>query len=154
MKGLLMRLKTVLAALMGLWMTPAAHAEPPAGGAQEAAPVSSLVIDDLKPGHGAVAQDGSRLTVHYTGWLYDPKQPHHQGKKFDSSLDRKQPFQFLLGAHQVIAGWEEGSRGMQVGGVRRLTIGPDLAYGERGAGGVIPPGATLIFEVQLLAVGE
>jgi len=94
------------------------------------------------------------LTVHYTGWLYDPKQPHHQGKKFDSSLDRKQPFQFLLGAHQVIAGWEEGSRGMQVGGVRRLTIGPDLAYGERGAGGVIPPGATLIFEVQLLAVGE
>jgi len=92
--------------------------------------------------------------VHYTGWLYDAKMPNHAGRKFDSSVDRKQPFEFVLGARQVIPGWEEGTMGMQVGGVRRLIIGPDLAYGERGAGGVIPPGATLVFEVQLLAVSE
>src|SRR5579885_3166477 len=107
--------------------------------------VSSLKIEDLKVGNGAEAQPGKTVTVHYTGWLTD-------GKKFDSSLDRQSPFKFRLGAHQVIAGWDQGVAGMKVGGKRKLTIPPDLAYGDRGAGNVIPPKATLIFEVELLDV--
>ena len=107
--------------------------------------VTDLKIEDLKVGSGAEAAPGKTVTVHYTGWLTD-------GKKFDSSLDRQSPFKFRLGAHQVIAGWDKGVAGMKVGGKRKLTIPPDMAYGARGAGNVIPPNATLVFEVELLDV--
>ncbi|CAG0978055.1 FK506-binding protein [Rhodocyclaceae bacterium] len=106
---------------------------------------SGLVIDDITVGAGAEAAAGQYVTVHYTGWLTD-------GAKFDSSKDRDEPFEFALGARHVIAGWDEGVQGMKVGGVRKLTIPPSLGYGARGAGGVIPPNATLVFEVELLAV--
>ena len=105
--------------------------------------VTELVTDDVKEGDGAEATDGKTVVVHYTGWLSD-------GTKFDSSLDRGQPFEFVLGAGNVIPGWEQGVAGMKVGGTRRLTIPPALGYGEQGAGGVIPPNATLLFEVELL----
>jgi FKBP-type peptidyl-prolyl cis-trans isomerase FkpA len=107
---------------------------------------TGLVIEDLSVGAGASASAGQRVTVHYTGWLTD-------GTKFDSSKDRGDPFVFPLGARRVIAGWDEGVQGMCVGGVRKLTIPPELGYGARGAGGVIPPNATLVFEVELLGVG-
>ena len=107
---------------------------------------SGLVIEDVSVGSGDEASAGQQVSVHYTGWLAD-------GRKFDSSKDRDDPFQFGLGAGQVIAGWEEGVQGMRIGGVRKLTIPPALGYGARGAGGVIPPNATLIFEVELLAIG-
>jgi len=107
---------------------------------------SGLQYDDLTVGAGAVARAGQYVTVHYTGWLTN-------GRKFDSSLDRGDPFGFNLGRGQVIAGWDEGVQGMQVGGKRKLTIPPELGYGQFGAGGVIPPNATLVFAVELLAVG-
>jgi FKBP-type peptidyl-prolyl cis-trans isomerase len=106
---------------------------------------SGLKYEDLKAGDGATAEAGMRVTVHYTGWLTD-------GRQFDSSRDRGEPFSFPLGGGRVIRGWDEGVAGMQVGGVRRLTIPPQLGYGRQGAGGVIPPNATLVFEVELLAV--
>ena len=106
---------------------------------------SGLQYDDLLVGQGAVAQSRQLVSVHYTGWLTD-------GRKFDSSLDRGDPFSFHLGQGQVIAGWDEGVQGMQIGGKRKLTIPPDLGYGRYGAGGVIPPDATLVFEVELLGV--
>ncbi len=106
---------------------------------------SGLVIEDTLVGEGDPAVAGKYVTVHYTGWLTD-------GNKFDSSKDRDEPFEFALGARHVIAGWDEGVQGMKVGGVRKLTIPPHLGYGARGAGGVIPPNATLIFEVELLSV--
>jgi FKBP-type peptidyl-prolyl cis-trans isomerase FkpA len=106
---------------------------------------SGLIIEDLTVGEGAEAKAGHTVSVHYTGWLTD-------GQKFDSSRDRNDPFEFGLGARQVIAGWDEGVQGMKVGGVRNLTIPPNLGYGARGAGGVIPPNATLVFEVELLAI--
>jgi FKBP-type peptidyl-prolyl cis-trans isomerase FkpA len=107
---------------------------------------SGLVIEDLSVGAGEPAAAGRRVTVHYTGWLVD-------GTKFDSSRDRGDPFVFPLGGRHVIAGWDEGVQGMRVGGVRKLTIPPALGYGARGAGGIIPPNATLVFEVELLGVG-
>lgn len=113
---------------------------------------SGLQYDDTKPGSGATAQAGTEVTVHYTGWLHDPTAPNQRGRKFDSSKDRNDPFRFDLGAGMVIRGWDEGVQGMQVGGTRVLVIPPDLGYGARGAGGVIPPNATLVFEVELLAV--
>ena len=110
-----------------------------------------LVIDDVVEGTGAEAAAGARVTVHYTGWLFDASAPNQRGAKFDSSKDRGDPFRFQLGAGMVIRGWDEGVQGMQVGGTRVLTIPPALGYGARGAGGVIPPNATLVFEVELLA---
>jgi FKBP-type peptidyl-prolyl cis-trans isomerase len=116
------------------------------------AALASLVKTDVKPGNGETATAGKTVTVHYTGWLYDEAAPNHQGKKFDSSLDRNQPFPFPLGAGQVIPGWELGVEGMKVGGKRLLIIPAALAYGARGAGGVIPPNAQLVFEVELMGV--
>ena len=104
---------------------------------------SGLQYEEITVGSGATAKAGNLVSVHYTGWLTD-------GKKFDSSKDRNEPFEFNLGAGQVIKGWDEGVQGMQVGGVRKLTIPAALGYGARGAGGVIPPNATLVFEVEFL----
>ena len=128
--------------------------------------ITSLQISNGKVGSGAEATAGKRVTVHYTGWLYDPKTADHHGKKFDSSKDHGEPFSFKLGAGQVIRGWDQGVAGMKVGGKRKLTIPPALGYGARGAGGVIPPdlgygpsgqgpippNATLVFIVELLSV--
>src|SRR6202048_3001942 len=108
-----------------------------------------LKYTDTKTGDGTTAKAGNKVSVHYTGWLSDNGA---KGKKFDSSVDRGQPFQFTLGAKQVIAGWDEGVAGMKVGGTRTLTIPPELGYGARGAPGAIPPNATLIFDVELLQV--
>ncbi|MCA7085382.1 FKBP-type peptidyl-prolyl cis-trans isomerase [Cupriavidus cauae] len=110
---------------------------------------SGLQYEDTVTGQGAEATAGMHVTVHYTGWLYENGQA---GRKFDSSKDRNDPFVFPLGAGHVIRGWDEGVQGMKVGGTRRLVIPADLGYGARGAGGVIPPNATLLFEVELLAV--
>jgi FKBP-type peptidyl-prolyl cis-trans isomerase len=110
---------------------------------------NGLKYTDTKTGDGAAATSGNKVSVHYTGWLYNNGA---KGSKFDSSVDRGQPFQFTLGAHQVIAGWDEGVAGMKVGGKRTLIIPPELGYGARGAGGVIPPNATLMFDVELLGV--
>jgi FKBP-type peptidyl-prolyl cis-trans isomerase FkpA len=113
---------------------------------------SGLQFEDTKTGEGETAVAGQHVQVHYTGWLYDPTAANNRGKKFDSSKDRGQPFAFGLGQGQVIRGWDEGVQGMKVGGTRVLTIPADLGYGARGAGGVIPPNATLVFEVDLLGV--
>ena len=110
---------------------------------------NGLKYTDTKTGDGATATPGNKVSVHYTGWLYNNGV---KGAKFDSSVDRGKPFQFTLGAHQVIAGWDEGVAGMKVGGKRTLIIPPELGYGARGAGGVIPPNATLMFDVELLGV--
>ena len=115
-------------------------------GAQERTTASGLRVVDYGGGNGPAAKAGDRVTVHYTGTL-------ENGKKFDSSRDRNEPFQFNLGRRQVIAGWDEGVAGMKVGDRRRLTIPSELGYGSRGAGGVIPPNATLIFDVELLGIG-
>jgi FKBP-type peptidyl-prolyl cis-trans isomerase FkpA len=112
---------------------------------------SGLAYEDTTVGNGATAQAGREVTVHYTGWLHDASAPQQRGRKFDSSKDRNDPFRFDLGGGMVIRGWDDGVQGMKVGGTRVLTIPPDLGYGARGAGGVIPPNATLIFEVELLA---
>lgn len=114
----------------------------------EIAPGLSMRVQ--REGSGETAEPGQTAVVHYTGWLYDPNAENRRGKKFDSSVDRGQPFEFPLGAGAVIPGWDQGVAGMQVGEIRELTIAPELAYGEQGAGGVIPPGATLVFEVELL----
>ena len=106
---------------------------------------SGLQIDEITVGNGESAVAGQFVSVHYTGWLTN-------GSKFDSSKDRNEPFEFPLGQRNVIAGWDEGVQGMRVGGVRKLTIPPHLGYGARGAGGVIPPNATLVFEVELLEI--
>jgi FKBP-type peptidyl-prolyl cis-trans isomerase FkpA len=111
---------------------------------------SGLQYEDTVEGSGEQAKAGRNVTVHYTGWLRNDDGT--QGAKFDSSRDRNDPFQFMLGAGHVIRGWDEGVEGMKVGGQRRLIIPADLGYGARGAGGVIPPNATLIFDVELLAV--
>jgi len=114
--------------------------------------MTELVKTDTKLGEGAEATTGKLVLVHYTGWLYDEAAPSHKGKKFDSSHDRAEPFDFPLGAGHVIKGWDQGVEGMKVGGQRTLIIPAHLGYGARGAGGVIPPNATLVFDVELLAV--
>jgi len=113
---------------------------------------SGLQFEDTTAGTGAEAAAGQRVRVHYTGWLHDPAAADNRGRKFDSSKDRGVPFSFGLGQGEVIRGWDEGVQGMKVGGTRVLTIPPEMGYGARGAGGVIPPNATLVFEVELLGV--
>ncbi len=116
------------------------------------AKVTELKKIDTKQGDGAESVTGKAVLVHYTGWLYDPTKPDGRGAKFDSSMDRGVPFGFILGAGRVIKGWDEGVVGMKTGGKRTLVIPPQLGYGERGAGGVIPPNATLMFDVELIEV--
>ena len=114
--------------------------------------VTELIKTDVVVGEGEEATAGKTVSVHYTGWLYDEAAPDHKGKKFDSSRDRGEAFDFPLGAGHVIKGWDQGVVGMKVGGQRTLVIPPDLAYGSRGAGRVIPANATLVFDVELLGV--
>lgn len=116
----------------------------------EIAPGLSATI--LKNGYGRVAEAGDYVEVHYTGWLYDDQAEGNRGDKFDSSVDRGQKFQFKLGEGQVIQGWDQGVAGMLIGEKRLLTLSPEMGYGDRGAGNVIPPGATLIFEVELFGL--
>ncbi len=132
---------------------PATVTETPATPTPETgAPAMALQKIDLTPGTGAEIKSGQSALVHYTGWLYDAAAPENKGAKFDSSVDRNEPFEFDVGAGHVIRGWDEGVVGMKVGGKRRLVIPPDMGYGARGAGGVIPPGATLVFDVELVEI--
>jgi len=141
------------AALAGLALAAALAAAPrPALALDESkatTTLSGLKIIDTKVGTGATPKTGQTCVMHYTGWLYENGQ---KGKKFDSSVDRGQPFEFKIGVHQVIAGWDEGVATMKVGGRRTLIIPPEIGYGARGAGNLIPPNATLIFDVELLAI--
>jgi FKBP-type peptidyl-prolyl cis-trans isomerase FkpA len=114
--------------------------------------ITTLQKSDTKEGTGPEARNGQNVRVHYTGWLYDASSADHKGQKFDSSRDGNLPFEFRLGAGEVITGWDEGVAGMKVGGQRLLVIPPDMGYGARCAGGVIPPNATLVFDVELLDV--
>lgn len=114
--------------------------------------MTELIKTDVKLGTGDLAAPGKNVSVHYTGWLYDATAPDHHGRKFDSSRDRHEPFEFPLGAGRVIKGWDQGVEGMKIGGQRTLVIPASLGYGARGAGGVIPPNATLVFDVELLGV--
>lgn len=147
-----------IAALVACGIAMTSLAEPPAEsppGAPPAAavPEAAVLVTDLVKGVGDEAFPGMVVIVHYTGWLYDPNAKDLRGRQFDSSRERGQPFSFHLGSGHVIRGWEQGIPGMKVGGTRRLVIPPELAYGGKGAGnGVIPPDATLMFEVELLAV--
>lgn len=148
---------------LGLWvllgLSPVAIAQPPAGGADATQPAADaaqqpkLIVEDLRPGVGQAAQAGMNLVVHYTGWLYQAGALGYRGRKFDSSKDRGQPLTFTLGVGQVIQGWDDGLVGMKVGGLRRLVIPPQLAYGDHNVGnGLIPPNSTLVFEVELLGI--
>ena len=120
--------------------------------AQGQSNITDLQKTDAQVGTGDEAAAGQQVTVHYTGWLYDASKDDKKGTKFDSSRDRNEPFAFRLGAGQVIAGWDQGVAGMKIGGQRTLVIPPGMGYGARGAGGVIPPNATLVFDVELLGV--
>lgn len=148
---MLARVLLITAVALGTFVAPrqkasAADNEKPAkvtGAGKSTA--SGVQYWDLKPGTGAVAESGNTVSIHYTGWLED-------GKKFDSSLDRGRPFRFHLGEGSVIKGWDEGVSGMKVGGKRQLKVPPALAYGDQGKGGVVPPNATLTFEMQLVEV--
>ncbi|HEY5780787.1 MAG TPA: FKBP-type peptidyl-prolyl cis-trans isomerase [Lysobacter sp.] len=135
--------------LATLLLTACTDPGPPPGGT-----IAAFQAIDQKVGEGAVAKSGQEVVVHYTGWNYDEKAPDKHGNKFDSSRDRNEPFTFLLGAGRVIRGWDEGVAGMRVGGKRVLMIPAAYGYGRRGAGGVIPPNGSLVFEVELLAVRE
>ncbi len=137
----------LVTALACLWAAAAASLAQEAGKTMTTS--SGLQITDTVPGDGPAPKPGQMCTVHYTGWLYENGA---KGKKFDSSVDRGEPFEFRIGARQVIAGWDEGVASMKVGGKRTLIIPPSLGYGARGAGGVIPPNATLMFDVELLGV--
>ncbi len=144
------RLFLAAAALLPLGRAHAAGMSPNTGAPSSEKQGSRMI--DHKIGTGAEAVAGKTVTVHYTGWLFDANAPENKGKKFDSSRDRGDPFRFPLGAGRVIAGWDQGVAGMKVGGQRTLVIPPELGYGARGAGGIIPPNATLVFDVELLGV--
>jgi FKBP-type peptidyl-prolyl cis-trans isomerase len=137
----------ILVGLLGFFTACSSKTPAPAGTG-----VSSLEIVDLVPGNGPGIVAGQTAVMNYTGWLYEAAAADKKGKQFDSSKASGTPFSFTLGAGQVIKGWDQGVAGMKVGGQRRLTIPADLAYGAGGAGGVIPPGATLVFDVELLAI--
>jgi peptidylprolyl isomerase len=146
--------KTSVLAAIAIAMAAVASANVPAPASAQAigkpmTTASGLQIIDSKVGDGASPKPGQICVMHYTGWLYENGQ---KGKKFDSSVDRNEPFEFPIAQHRVIAGWDEGVASMKVGGKRTLIIPPALGYGARGAGGVIPPNATLMFDVELLAV--
>ena len=126
--------------------------EAPPSAASTASSVTALQKVTLKPGSGAAIGSGQIAVVQYTGWLYEAGAADHKGKQFDSSLTRHEPFKFPLGTGSVIKGWDQGVIGMTVGESRRLVIPPELAYGDGGAGGVIPPGATLVFDVELVGI--
>ena len=129
-----------------------AGAKAGAGAAEEIEITPGLTMRKLENGYGRAATAGDLASVHYTGWLYDENAPDGRGKKFDSSVDRGQQFEFPLGAGRVIRGWDEGVVGMLIGEKRELKIAPELGYGGRGAGSAIPPGATLLFEVELMGL--
>ncbi|MDQ3205507.1 MAG: FKBP-type peptidyl-prolyl cis-trans isomerase [Pseudomonadota bacterium] len=139
----------VLSSCLLLLLGACADPGPPPGGT-----VAELQRIEQREGTGEVARPGMDVTVHYTGWNYDQDAPNRRGEKFDSSVDRGEPFTFLLGSGQVIRGWDEGVAGMRVGGKRVLMIPAEDAYGRKGAGGVIPPNGSLVFEVELLGVQE
>jgi FKBP-type peptidyl-prolyl cis-trans isomerase FkpA len=143
-KFTLIALIAVTAACSGKSDAPATSAAPPA--------VTALKTVTLKPGTGATIAGGQTAVVQYTGWLYEAGATDHKGKQFDSSRNAGQPFKFPVGTGSVIKGWDQGVPGMKIGESRRLTIPPDLAYGDSGAGGVIPPGATLVFDVELVGI--
>lgn len=143
-KFTLIALIAVTAACSGKSDAPATSGAPPA--------VTALKTATLKPGTGATIAGGQIAVVQYTGWLYEAGATDHKGKQFDSSRNAGQPFKFPVGTGSVIKGWDQGVPGMKIGESRRLTIPPDLAYGDSGAGGVIPPGATLVFDVELVGI--
>jgi FKBP-type peptidyl-prolyl cis-trans isomerase FkpA len=142
----------VLLACIALTAACSGKSEAPPGAAASSSPVTSLQKVTLKPGSGAAIGSGQIAVVQYTGWLYEAGAADHKGKQFDSSLTRREPFKFPLGTGSVIKGWDQGVLDMKIGESRRLIIPPDLAYGDGGAGGVIPPGATLVFDVELVAI--
>ena len=144
-----LRLRRNLCAILSLLVLAACTGKPSAA---PPSAVNSLQILELQPGAGAPIAAGQNAVVQYTGWLYEAGAADNKGKQFDSSRNSGQPFRFVVGAGQVIKGWDQGVAGMKVGGRRRLVIPADLAYGDSGAGGVIPPGATLVFDVDLVAV--
>lgn len=137
--------------LAGGLLSPAVQAAGQPATNKEAS-ITKLIKTDRKESNGAKATAGREVSVHYTGWLYDPAAPEKKGRKFDSSRDRGEPIRFPLGARMVIDGWEQGLEGMKVGGQRTLIIPPHLDYGDRGVRGAIPPNATLIFDVELMGV--
>ena|SRR5689334_9276066 len=166
-----MKTRLLTAAAFGLLLAACGQNDKPAEKPAESAPVTEPAVSaevpstnetgalavpmqktDLVPGAGAEIKSGQTALVHYTGWLYDAAAPENKGTKFDSSVDRNEPFEFPVGAGMVIKGWDEGVVGMKVGGKRRLVIPPEMGYGARGAGGVIPPGATLVFDVELVEI--
>ena len=137
----------------GLFLTTACSEQAaPTKPKMETGNMTELIKTDVKVGEGDLATAGKSVSVHYTGWLYDAAAPDHHGKKFDSSRDRNEPFVFPLGAGRVIKGWDMGVEGMKIGGQRTLIIPAGMGYGARGAGGAIPPNATLVFDVELLGV--
>jgi peptidylprolyl isomerase len=144
-------IRTACAAVAAAIFTPLAvqMASAQTAGKKPMTTASGLQIIDSKEGTGATPKTGQTCVMHYTGWLYENGQ---KGKKFDSSVDRNEPFEFPIGQRRVIAGWDEGVASMKVGGKRTLISPPELGYGARGAGGAIPPNATLMFDVELLAV--
>jgi FKBP-type peptidyl-prolyl cis-trans isomerase len=144
--------KIALLACIALNAACSGKSESPPGAASMPSPVTSLQKITLKPGAGAAIAGGQIAVVQYTGWLYEAGATEHKGKQFDSSLTRREPFKFPLDTGSVIKGWDQGVVGMKVGESRRLVIPPELAYGDAGAGGVIPPGATLVFDVELVGI--
>jgi FKBP-type peptidyl-prolyl cis-trans isomerase len=148
MKSFLLPFAVVLAGIGLIYTTVTKPKLPPVPSSS----VTQLVVTELKTGEGKLAASGHKVLVNYTGWLYDEAAPEHKGAKFDSSADHGGAFEFPLGSGQVIKGWEQGVEGMKVGGQRRLAIPPSLGYGDHGAGGVIPPNATLVFDVELVDV--